>query len=72
MQALPSLQDAPFGASGSEQRPVDGLHVPATWHWSSAAQTTPAHELAQGAQEPPQSRPVSVPFWTPSLQVGAV
>ena len=28
----PSLQLVPFVAAGFEQRPVAGLHVPATWH----------------------------------------
>jgi hypothetical protein len=32
VQALPSLQDVPFGAFGLEQAPLDGSHVPATWH----------------------------------------
>jgi len=29
---LPSLQPVPFTAVGLEHMPVDGLHVPATWH----------------------------------------
>jgi hypothetical protein len=28
------------GAEGSEQAPVAGSHVPATWHWSLAAHAT--------------------------------
>src|SRR5206468_9031080 len=40
VQALPSLQEVPFAAAGFEQMPVDVLHVPATWHWSSAVQAT--------------------------------
>ena len=40
VQALPSLHDAPLAAAGLEQVPVDGLHVPATWHWSEAVQVT--------------------------------
>jgi hypothetical protein len=40
VQASPSLQALPFGAAGFEHWPVAGLHVPATWHWSDAAQTT--------------------------------
>jgi hypothetical protein len=30
----------PLVAEGFEQRPVLGLHVPATWHWSLAVQVT--------------------------------
>jgi hypothetical protein len=40
VQALPSLQVVPFAAVGFEQAPVDGLQVPATWHWSLAAHVT--------------------------------
>ena len=40
VQALPSLQAAPSAAAGFVQVPVDGTHVPATWHWSDAVQTT--------------------------------
>jgi len=40
VQALPSLQVVPFGAAGLEHWPVLELQVPATWHWSDAAQTT--------------------------------
>ena len=32
VQALPSLQLAPFAAAGFEQVPVAGLQVPAVWH----------------------------------------
>jgi hypothetical protein len=30
----------PLGADGLEQAPVVGSQVPATWHWSLAAQVT--------------------------------
>ena len=40
VQPSPSLHVDPSGFAGFEQRPVAGLHVPATWHWSWAAQTT--------------------------------
>src|SRR5262249_48380448 len=40
VQALPSLQAAPSGFAGSEHEPVAGSQVPASWHWSAAAQTT--------------------------------
>ena len=32
VQAFPSLQVVPFGASGFEQAPVEVSHTPATWH----------------------------------------
>jgi hypothetical protein len=59
VQAFPSLQDCPSGAFGFEQRPVPGLHVPATWHWSLAVQTT-------GLE------PVHTPLWHESLCVQAL
>jgi hypothetical protein len=37
---FPSVHAVPFGALGFEQKPVSGLHVPATWHVSSALHTT--------------------------------
>jgi hypothetical protein len=40
VQLLPSLQGVPSGAPGLEHIPVAGLHMPATWHWSLAVQTT--------------------------------
>jgi hypothetical protein len=40
VQALPSSQVAPSDAEGLVQTPVAGSHVPATWHWSDAEQTT--------------------------------
>jgi hypothetical protein len=40
VQAFPSLQAVPLIAVGLEQVPVLGLQVPATWHWSLAAQVT--------------------------------
>jgi hypothetical protein len=42
VHALPSSQGVLFGAAGFEQSPVPGLQVPATWHWSLAAQITGA------------------------------
>jgi hypothetical protein len=39
-QALPSSHAVPFVAAGFVHVPVEGLHVPATWHWSAAAQVT--------------------------------
>jgi hypothetical protein len=32
VQAFPSLHVVPFTAVGFEQVPVEGVHVPATWH----------------------------------------
>src|SRR5437899_2531951 len=40
VQALLSLQVVPFASFGFEQTPVVVSHVPATWHWSEAVQTT--------------------------------
>ena len=40
VQRFPSVQVVPSFAAGFEQTPVPGLHVPATWHWSSAVQVT--------------------------------
>ena len=40
VQASLSLQAVPSDAFGFEHVPVAGLHVPATWHWSLALQTT--------------------------------
>src|SRR5262249_59742698 len=40
VQALPSEQALPFVLSGLEQVPLAGSQTPASWHWSSAVQTT--------------------------------
>jgi hypothetical protein len=40
VHALPSLQVVPLATVGFEHVPVLGLHVPAAWHWSLAAQVT--------------------------------
>jgi hypothetical protein len=40
VQALPSVQTVPFGLLGLEHVPDMGLHVPTSWHWSLAVQTT--------------------------------
>src|SRR5256712_240366 len=40
VQASPSSQGVASAAAGFEQSPVDGSHVPASWHWSRAVQTT--------------------------------
>jgi hypothetical protein len=59
VHALPSEQDVPFGAVGFEHVPESGLHVPATWHWSDAVQTT-------------LFVPTHVPFWQVSVCVHAL
>jgi hypothetical protein len=49
VQALPSSHFAPVALFGFEQRPVALLHVPASWHWSSAVHVTglaPVHTPA--------------------------
>src|SRR5436190_4154470 len=58
VQLSPSVHELPFGLMGFEQTPVDGLHVPARWHWSDAKQVT---GLA----------PVHVPAWQVSVWVHA-
>lgn len=40
VHAFPSLQVVPSTAEGSLQTPVTGLHVPGTWHWLLAVQTS--------------------------------
>src|SRR3989442_896165 len=40
VQASPSLQAPPSAAFGLEHVPLAGSQVPASWHWSRAAQTT--------------------------------
>jgi hypothetical protein len=39
VQALPSLQDVPFGKTGLLHAPVDGSQVPAPWQASLAVHT---------------------------------
>jgi hypothetical protein len=49
VHASPSLHAVPSAAAGFEHWPVAGLHAPAVWHWSDAAQTTglaPTHAPA--------------------------
>jgi len=58
VQALPSLHAVPFALFGFEQTPVPVLHVPTSWHWSRAVQTT-------------GFEPVQVPDWHVSLCVQA-
>jgi hypothetical protein len=59
VQAFPSSQAVPFALDVLEQRPVDGLHVPGSWHWSWATQTT---VLA----------PLQMPPWQVSVVVQAL
>jgi hypothetical protein len=40
VQALPDTHEVPSGAAGLEHVPLDGLHVPATWHGSLAVHVT--------------------------------
>src|SRR5207247_10810056 len=54
-----SLQLVPLAALGLEHVPVAGSHVPATWHWSKAVQTTGLD-------------PTQLPFWQLSLCVQAL
>ncbi len=56
---MPSLQVAPFDLAGFEQRPVDGLQVPASWHWSDGVQLTVLV-------------PLQTPDWQVSVRVQAL
>src|SRR5947207_731343 len=58
VQASPSVQAVPFGLAGVEQMPLAGSQAPATWHWSSAVQTT-------------GFAPTQLPAWQESLWVQA-
>src|SRR5438552_3559199 len=58
VQASPSEQALPFALSGLEQVPLAGSQTPASWHWSSAVQTT-------------GSAPVQTPAWQESVWVQA-
>jgi hypothetical protein len=69
--ALPSLHALPLGAVGFEHWPVAGLHVPATWHWSLAVQTTgvdgtqcPAPSHVGAVEHAPLPLPQVVPLGT--------
>ena len=63
VQAFPSLQVVPSALLGFVQAPVDGLHIPAVWHWSCAV-----HVTVVPVQVPPwQASPVVQAF--PSLHV---
>jgi hypothetical protein len=58
VHAFPSLHVVPLALVGFEQTPVDGLHVPAVWHWSCAVHVT--------------GFPVQVPLWQESAVVQAL
>ena len=67
VQALPSVHAVPLGAAGLLHWPVDGLHVPAAWHWSAAVQTigfdpvqAPFRQASVRVQALPSSQ--AVPF----------
>src|SRR5439155_25687502 len=59
VHASPSSHVAPLGFAGFEHVPVDGLHVPASWHWSWGVQVT-------------GFVPVQVPAWHVSVRVHAL
>jgi hypothetical protein len=59
VHASPSLHAAPSAFAGSEQTPVPGSQVPASWHGSLAVQIT-------------GSAPVHVPAWHVSVRVHAL
>src|SRR5438876_6979443 len=58
VQAPPSVQAVPSALVGVEQVPLAGSQTPATWHWSSAVQTT-------------GFAPTHLPAWQESLWVQA-
>ena len=69
VHAFPSLQLVPFAFAGFEQVPVAVSHVPATWHWSLAPQTTgfpdtqaPARQVSASVQAFPSLQAVPSPF----------
>jgi hypothetical protein len=59
VQALPSEQAEPFFFAGSSHTPVEGLQVPAVWHWSLALHNTGL-------------LPVQMPVWQVSALVQAL
>jgi hypothetical protein len=59
VHASASLHAEPSGFAGFEQVPLAGSHVPASWHWSLAVQTTGLP-------------PVQVPVWQVSACVHAL
>jgi hypothetical protein len=65
VHALPSLHKVPLGAAGLKQAPVVGLHVPAWWQGSGAAQViglaplqVPAWHVSVCVQRLPSSQAV--------------
>src|SRR5437773_416233 len=49
VQALASLHEVPFAFAGFEHLPVQGMQIPAAWHWSEATHVTgfePTHAPA--------------------------
>src|SRR4051812_30388842 len=58
VHASPSVQPVPSAAFGFEHIPVAGLHMPATWHGSSAAHCTGLP-------------PLQAPFWQVSVWLQA-
>src|SRR6266403_992324 len=63
VHAVPSAHAVPLALFGFEQTPVEGLHVPALWHWSCAV-----HVIAVPLQEPPWQVSLLVHL-SPSSQV---
>ena len=63
VQASPSSHGVASAAAGFEQSPVDGSHVPASWHWSRCAQTT-----ATPGTQPPATHASPTVHASPSSQ----
>jgi hypothetical protein len=73
VHAFPSLHADPFAATGFEHTPVDGLQVPAAWHWSLAPHAiglepvhTPATQLSTCVHALPSLQ--LVPFATAGFE----
>src|SRR2546427_8501727 len=77
VQGLASLHGTPSSFAGSEQEPVAGSQVPASWHWSVGRQTTgllpvhtPLSQVSVWVQASPSLQ--AVPSgWGPSSGQGA-
>src|SRR5216110_130053 len=73
VQASPSVQALPSVWFGLEHVPLAGSQTPATWHWSSAVQTTgflplqaPARQVSVWVQASPSSQ--ALPFAVAGLE----
>src|SRR5438132_1257086 len=79
VQGLASLHGTPSSFAGSEQLPVAGSQVPASWHWSEGRQTTgslpmhaPLSQVSVCVQRSPSSQAVPSGWRRSSGQVALV